>query len=141
MRALFRSHEQGIVDRVVYQIASQHTRFSQPHIPNPRVSHRHEASPLPAQQHSTHSRIAELECQLAELREQNEQEQAITTALRGPGMYDLNAPLMGQGGGSASAMAESVECLFPGVERSTLTQIIENRFKPTNIYRDRKSVV
>jgi len=24
--------------------------------------------------------------------------------------------------------------LFPGVERSTLVQIIENRFKPTNIY-------
>ena len=30
---------------------------------------------------------------------------------------------------------ESVEALFPGVERSTLTQIIENKFKPTNIYR------
>ena len=29
----------------------------------------------------------------------------------------------------------SVEVLFPGVERSTLVQIIENRFKPTNIYR------
>ena len=32
-------------------------------------------------------------------------------------------------------MVESVEVLFPGVERGTLTQIIENRFKPTNIYR------
>ena len=30
---------------------------------------------------------------------------------------------------------DSVEALFPGVERSTLTQIIENKFKPTNIYR------
>ena len=30
---------------------------------------------------------------------------------------------------------ESVEALFPGVERSTLTQIIKNKFKPTNIYR------
>jgi len=28
-----------------------------------------------------------------------------------------------------------VETLFPGVERTTLVQIIENRFKPTNIYR------
>ena len=36
---------------------------------------------------------------------------------------------------SASATMESVELLFPGVDRSTLTQIIENRFKPTNIYR------
>ena len=32
-------------------------------------------------------------------------------------------------------MAGSVEALFPGVERSTLTQIVENQFKPTNIYR------
>ena len=38
-------------------------------------------------------------------------------------------------GQSASSMVESVETLFPGVERSTLVQIIENRFKPTNIYR------
>ena len=36
---------------------------------------------------------------------------------------------------SASATMDSVELLFPGVDRSTLTQIIENRFKPTNIYR------
>ena len=36
---------------------------------------------------------------------------------------------------SASGMAESVEALFPGVEGSTLTQIIEYWFKPTNIYR------
>jgi len=42
---------------------------------------------------------------------------------------------MSPGSGSASAISESVEMLFPGVERSTLTQIIENRFKPTNIYR------
>jgi len=28
-----------------------------------------------------------------------------------------------------------METLFPGVERATLTQIVENRFKPTNIYR------
>jgi len=36
---------------------------------------------------------------------------------------------------SASGIVESVERLFPGVERTTLQQIIENRFKPTNIYR------
>jgi len=35
---------------------------------------------------------------------------------------------------SVSTIAASVEVLFPGVERSTLLQIIENRFKPTNIY-------
>jgi len=32
-------------------------------------------------------------------------------------------------------MIESVEMLFPGVERTTLQQIIENQFKLTNIYR------
>jgi len=38
-------------------------------------------------------------------------------------------------GESSSTTADSVEILFPGVERGTLVQIIENRFKPTNIYR------
>ena len=37
--------------------------------------------------------------------------------------------------GNASGVVESVEILFPGVERATLVQIIENCFKPTNIYR------
>ena len=36
---------------------------------------------------------------------------------------------------SASSITESVELLFPGVEHSYLVQIIENRFKLTNIYR------
>ena len=36
---------------------------------------------------------------------------------------------------SASVAMDSVEAWFPGVERATLTQIIENRFKPTNIHR------
>jgi len=35
---------------------------------------------------------------------------------------------------SASTLVDSVEVLFPRIERSTLVQIIENRFKPTNIY-------
>ena len=39
------------------------------------------------------------------------------------------------GSESASGVANSVEMLFPGVERSILMQIIENQFKPTNIYR------
>jgi len=37
--------------------------------------------------------------------------------------------------GSARAGAESIESLFTGVERSTLTQIMQNRFKPMNIHR------
>ena len=38
-------------------------------------------------------------------------------------------------GESASGMRDSVEILFPGVERATLVQIMKNKFKPTNIYR------
>ena len=45
------------------------------------------------------------------------------------------APLRIQLPEHVSMLQESVELLFPGVERSTLVQIIENRFKPTNIYR------
>ena len=135
MRALLRSHEQEIVDRVVNQLASQHPQTPQPPLPNPPELQNLERGTRPAQRQSTHSRIAELENQLTQLREEREQEQALTAGARGPGMYSLNLPLIGAGCGSASAMAESVECLFPGVERGTLTQIIENRFKPTNIYR------
>ena len=32
-------------------------------------------------------------------------------------------------------MADAVEIMFPGIKRATLVQIIENKFKPTNIYR------
>jgi len=52
-----------------------------------------------------------------------------------PGTDNPILPLPMVGTESASASVESVEALFPGVERSTLAQIIENRFKPTNIYR------
>ena len=49
-------------------------------------------------------------------------------------MYNPSHPSIPQAGESTSAMAESVENLFPGVERNTLIQIIEHRFKLTNIY-------
>jgi len=48
--------------------------------------------------------------------------------------YPTQTPIAGEGE-SAGGIVDSVETLFPGVERSTLVQIIENRFKPTNIYR------
>ena len=51
------------------------------------------------------------------------------------GTYGPILPLSAEAHKSASNIVESVEILFPGVERSTLVQIIENRFKPTNIYR------
>jgi len=134
MRELLRSHEQDIVDRVVLQLTSnnqnlksatpQHaqqlpipTQGTQPHQPN-----------------STHSRIAALESQLAELRNQSEQGLADMREPRALGMYDPSQPLFPHESESASTIAASVEVLFPEVERGTLVQIIENRLKPTNIH-------
>jgi len=77
----------------------------------------------------------ELESQLAQLRGEIEGEQRSDQEPGALGMYNPTHPPIPQAGESASAMADSVETLFPGVERSTLIQIIENRFKPTNIYR------
>ena len=54
---------------------------------------------------------------------------------RALGMYHPTHPFAAEVWESASSITESVESLFPGVERSTPTQIIENHFKPTNIYR------
>ena len=50
-------------------------------------------------------------------------------------MYNANQSHDAIAGESASSLADSVEVLFPGVERNTLTQIIENQFKPMNIHR------
>ena len=87
------------------------------------------------QPNSTQSRIAALETQLAELRKQSEQDLADIREPRALGMYDPSQPLFPHESESASTIAASVEVLFPGVERTTLVQIIENRFEPTNIYR------
>ena len=51
------------------------------------------------------------------------------------GTYNPLHPTFQETGESPSNITESVELLFPGVQRSTLVQIIENQFKPTNIYR------
>jgi len=53
---------------------------------------------------------------------------------RALGRYHPTHPFTAEAWESISSITESVESLFPGVERSILTQIIENRFKPTNIY-------
>ena len=50
-------------------------------------------------------------------------------------MYIPIQYLITPAGESASTMADLVENIFPGVERGTLIHIIENRFKPANIYR------
>jgi len=50
-------------------------------------------------------------------------------------MYNINPSHGLIASESPSGIADSVEVLFQGVERNTLSQIIEKRFKPTNIYR------
>lgn len=105
MRALLRSHQQEIVDRVVNQLASQHSQTFQPPLPNPPELQNLERDTRPAQRQSTRSRIVKLEHQLTQLREKREQEQALTAGAMGSGMYGLNLPLIGAGSGSASAMA------------------------------------
>ena len=77
----------------------------------------------------------ELESQLAQLRELEAHEQRIANAPGALGMYNPTRDIAATISESASGMVESVETLFPGVERGTLVQIIENRFKPTNIDR------
>ena len=87
----------------------------------------------------TSHRITELENQLAQLRAGQELEEVRKEGRRDElatlGTYNPLHLTFQETGESASSITESVELLFPRVERSTLVQIIENRFKPTNIYR------
>jgi len=134
MRELYRSHEQDIVDRVVLQLTSNNQN---PQSPTPQ-----HAQPLPIpsqgtqphQPHSTQSRIAALESQLAQMRKESEQGLADMRDPRAVCMYDPSQPLCPHESESASTIAASVEVLFPGVEPGTGVQIIENRLKLTNIY-------
>lgn len=135
MRELLRSHEQDIVERVVQQLSARNQPLQIPSPPCPRELPRRVAPTHPPTQSATLGKIAELERQLAQLREESEQERATMEELRAPGTYNLCPPSITHPSESASGIADSVEVLFPGVERSTLVQIIENRFKPTNIYR------
>ena len=81
-------------------------------------------------------RITELENQLAGLRAAQDLEQAETTGKepRALGTYNPTYSFSRDVRENASGIPELVDLPLPGVERSTLVQIIENRFKPTNIY-------
>ena len=145
MRELLRSHEQDIVDRVVLQLRTQPPSQPSTIPPDQLASHYPALGTQPVPHYSvpgtqpvvanpTLIRIAELETQLAELRAANQRDQPLAES-RPPGTsYPTQIPIRGEGE-SASGIVDSVKTLFPGVERSTLVQIIENRFKPTNIYR------
>ena len=134
MRELLRSHEQEIVDRVVLQLGMQN--HSQPTTTRPDLPPTHHQVPgtQPIQANPTLTRIAELEAQLAELRALNQHSQQLPQPIPLGTSYPTQTPIAVEGE-SAGGIVDSVETLFPGVERSTLVQIIENRFKPTNIYR------
>ena len=136
MRELLHSHEQDIIDRVVLQLSTHN--LPQPSRTDsnlPSSFHMHPGT-QPSILNSTQARIIELESQLAQLRAQREQ-QNIThepnlLGTSNPTYTVTSTPYVSE---SASGIVESIERLFPGVERTTLQQIIENRFKPTNIYR------
>lgn len=138
MRELLRSHEQDIVDRVVLQLRTQPPPQPSsipadppaPHYPPPRTQPAPDyqvPGTQPAPANSTFARIAELKSQLAELRAVTQSQRVQPLAeLRAPGMlYPTQSPFINEGE-SASIFVDSVETLFPGVERSTLVQIIEN---------------
>jgi len=141
MREQLKSHEQDIIDRVVLQLRTP----NQP----PSLLQAQNIQPLREPQlTSTHltpslsmNRIQELENQLAQLRAETELLHEGNQAQQVAGMYNPTQTTLLQTGESASATAtvNLVEALFPGVERNTLVQIIENRFKPTNIYRLRST--
>ena len=134
MRQLLRSHEQDIVDRVVLQLRTHNGIHTSPTLQANSAAtpyhQSHQAIPGP-----TLNRITDLEIQLARLQAEQQLGRPDTHITREPRTYDPAQPQVTCAPESASGTVESVEILFPGVERSTLAQIIENRFKPTNIYR------
>ena len=124
MRILLQSHKQEIVDRVVLRLSSNtHIQHSQssfvPQLPDLR-GHQ------PPRTEASQTRIMELESQLAQLREQEAHKQRIANASAALGMYNPTRDIAATISESASGMVESVETLFPGVERGTLVQITEN---------------
>ena len=137
MRELLRSHEQDIIDRVLQQLSTQTHHRTIPASSNPLSTHPAIANQQLPQPNPTQAKIQELESQLADVREQRAAEQARNENPEPglPSMYNPTQFHMPPAGESASTTADSVEMLFPGVERSSLIQIIENRCKPTNIYR------
>ena len=134
MRELLRSQQQEIVDQVLHQISSQNTAQT-PSSRHARVHQYDAPNPPNPEENPTLVRIAELEGQIAQLRGDIVREPMAHPERRAPSTYHPTPFSIELGGESASTLADAVEVLFPGVERSTLVQIIENRFKPTNIYR------
>jgi len=135
MRELLHSHEQEIVDRLVLQLGGPNAIPAHQSRPSPQLQ-QHAPSNFPSLQPSLAiQKIVELESQPAQLLGEMESGQATAREPRAIGTYFPSEPPMPLAGESASSIVNSVETVFPGVERATLIQIIENRFKSTSIYR------
>jgi len=125
-----------MVNQVVLRLSPEETnRYSNP-IAN-SATHRPSRQPADdSQTDPTLQRIRDLEDQISQLRTRRIQLGPHSSHRIGEsGTYLPTLHTAGMEQESAPGIAESVEVLFPGVECNTLAQIIENRFKPTNIYR------
>ena len=133
MQELLRSHENDIVNQVVPGLQLQNPAAS------PSANQAIPVTQTPSYQVPVMDpgllRITESENQLAQLRAKRYYGHAGPPAASELGSYNFIPPPATFAIESTSAITNSVEVLFLGVERSTLTQIAENRFKPTNIYR------
>ena len=133
MSQLLCSDKEDIVNQVVRRL--------QPQVSSPALNSEHNyhsVSDAPRREQQTDPtllRMAELEAQLSQLGAEREPRARAAQASRKRGTYSsipLPAVTVIE---RASRTMEPVEALFPGVERSTLTQIIKKKFKPTHIYR------
>ena len=134
MRQLLCSHEQDIVDRVLLQLCGPNPITANHPPTSPQQFAREPQIPQIQQSRRTLGGIVELGDQLAALTKEMESGEGRTREPRALGTYFPAEFPIGQTGESAASPRNSIEVLFPGVEGSTLTQIVENRFKPTNIY-------
>ena len=110
LNAILNRREDQLVNRILAHLSTHHIPL-----------------PLPR----SHSTTNDLQPANKRGRQGSELEGDITAM---DGTYAPPLPHHGESA-SAGATMDSVEMLFPGVEHVTLMQIIENRFKPTNIYR------
>lgn len=138
IRELLQSHEEDIINPVVSLRNSQNHHSPHYNQPSPRVLRMNCTIRVLLRNLTSHW-ITALENQLAQLRTEQELEQRarreIPEDLVALGMYNLIYPTAQEPGESALGIPESVELPFPGVECSTLVQLIGNRFRGTNIYR------
>ncbi|KAG0138262.1 hypothetical protein HOY82DRAFT_596461 [Tuber indicum] len=133
IRHLLQFHEEEITDRIVRQLRSHNTTpcpIPLSHNSRPAIT-----TNAPNIADPTLTRITELETQLAQLEAERQLHCQSIQPPRETGTFNPVMLHFTQANGSTSEGIDFVETLFPGVERATLAQIIENCFKPTNIYR------